>query len=154
MDQKERKTSEVARNRKAKRDYETLETFEAGISLLGTEVKTLRDGRVSLEEAFVRAQEDGLWLEQAFIDEYRQGNVYNHEPTRKRQLLVKKNELMKIRQKAREKGLTLIPLKIYFHGKWAKLLIGLCKGRTHGDKRQVLKDRQAKRDIRRATKGF
>ena len=154
MDQKERKLTEIARNRKARRDYEILETFKAGVALLGTEVKTLREGRVSLEEAFVRPLEDGLWLEQAFIDEYRQGNVYNHEPTRKRQLLVKKKELMKIRQKAREKGLTLIPLRLYFRGKWAKLEIGLCRGRTHGDKRNVLKDRQAKRDIRRATKGF
>lgn len=144
---------EAVVNRKAKREYEILESLEAGIALLGTEVKALRAGRVSLAEAFVRAKPDGLWLEQSHFGEYSNGNVHNHEPLRPRRLLVHKAEARKWLQRVREKGLTLIPLRMYFSGRYAKVEIALGRGRNLHDKRQVVKDREAKREMRRATKG-
>jgi len=144
---------EAVINRKAKREYEIIETLEAGISLLGTEVKSLRAGRVSLAEAYVRAKTSGLWLESAHFGEYSNGNVNNHEPLRSRQLLVHKAEGLKLLQRVKEKGLTLIPLRMYFSGKNAKVEIALGRGRNLHDKRQVVKDRDAERDLRRATRG-
>ena len=144
---------EAVVNRKAKREYEILETLEAGISLLGTEVKSLRAGRVSLAEAYVKPRRTGLWLEGAHFGEYSNGNVHNHEPLRSRQLLVHKAEGRKLLQRVKEKGLTLIPLKIYFSGKNAKVEIALGRGRNVHDKRQVVKDREAQREMRRYSKG-
>jgi len=144
---------EAVVNRKAKREYEIIETLEAGISLLGTEVKSLRAGRVSLAESYVKPKSDGLWLESAHFGEYSNGNVHNHDPLRSRRLLVHKAESTKLLQRVREKGLTLIPLRIYFSGKNAKVEIALGRGRNIHDKRQVVKDREAQRDVRRATKG-
>lgn len=144
---------EAVVNRKAKREYEILETLEAGIALLGTEVKSLRAGRVSLAEAFVRAKADGLWLESAHFGEYSNGNVHNHEPLRSRRLLVHKSEARKLLQRVKEKGLTLIPLKMYFSGRFAKVEIALGRGRNIHDKRQVVKDREAQREMRRYSKG-
>jgi len=150
MAQKKGKAAQEAIvNRKARREFEILETVEAGLSLVGTEVKSLRNGQVSLNEAFVRARHDGLWLEQAHFAEYVQGNLNNHEPLRPRRLLVHRNELLRLLQKTKEKGLTLIPLKVYFQGRWAKMELGLGRGRKLHDKRQVVKDREASREIRR-----
>lgn len=144
---------EAVVNRKAKREYEILETLEAGIALQGTEVKALRAGRVSLDEAFVKPQEDGLWLERSHFGEYSNGNVHNHEPMRSRRLLVHKAESRKWLQRVKEKGLTLIPLRIYFSGRHAKVEIALGRGRNVHDKREVVKDREAKREMRRHMKG-
>ncbi len=138
-------------NRKARREYEVLETLEAGIALVGTEVKSLRAGQVSLNEAFIRARRDGLWLEQAHFGEYAQGNLHNHEPLRPRRLLVHRAEQLRLLQRSKEKGLTLVPLKLYFKGKWAKVELGLGRGRKLHDKREVVKSREAAREIRRHT---
>lgn len=140
-------------NRRARHQYEILEVLEAGIALQGTEVKALRAGLVSLAEAFVKARADGLWLEQAHFAEYAQGNVHNHETVRPRQLLVHRKERLKIEQRAKEKGLTLIPLRMYFHGRWAKVEIALARGKRTHDKREHTKERDAKRDMRRHLKG-
>ncbi len=139
-------------NRKARRQYEILETLEAGIALQGTEVKALRAGLVSLAEAFVRSGTDGLWLEGAHFGEYVHANVHNHEPMRKRRLLVHKAEALKMHQKLKEKGLTMIPLRMYFSGRWAKVEIALGRGRRLHDKREVMKDRDAKREMRKHTR--
>lgn len=140
-------------NRRARHRYEILEVLEAGIALQGTEVKALRAGQVSLAEAYVKARRDGLWLEQAHFAEYAQGNVHNHEAVRPRQLLVHKKERVKIEQRAKEKGLTLVPLRMYFHGRWAKVEIALARGKRTQDKRETTKERDAKRDMRRHLKG-
>ena len=140
---------DVAVNRRARRNYEILDRLEAGLALSGTEVKTLRSGKVSLEEAYVKARADGLWLIGAHIAEYDQGNVHNHEPTRPRRLLIRKRERFKWSQRAKEKGLTMIPLKIYFRGKWAKVEIGLGRGKKLFDKRETIKKRESDRALRR-----
>ncbi|MDP7062495.1 MAG: SsrA-binding protein SmpB [Planctomycetota bacterium] len=146
---KKSKPPEEVVNRKAKREYEILETLEAGISLMGTEVKVLRAGLVSLAEAYIKAAPDGLWLEGAHFGEYVHANVHNHPAMRKRRLLVHKSEALRLNQKLKEKGLTIIPLRMYFSGRWAKVEIALGRGRRLHDKRQVIKDREAKRDIRK-----
>jgi SsrA-binding protein len=150
MAQKKAKAAhEAIVNRKARREYEILEDLEAGIALVGTEVKSLRSGQVSLNEAYIKARKDGLWLEQAHFAEYTEGNMHNHDPLRPRRLLVHRAEQLRLLQKSKEKGLTLIPLKVYFKGRWAKVELGLGKGRKLHDKRQVVKEREASRDIRR-----
>ncbi len=150
MAAKKKKTEfESVLNRKAKREYEILDSLEAGIALLGTEVKALRAGRVSLNESFVRARADGLWLERAHFGEYAHGNLHNHEPLRSRRLLVHKAEARKWLQRVKEKGLTIVPLRMYFHGRYAKVEIVLGKGRKLHDKRQVIKEREAQREMRR-----
>ena len=146
----DRPLREIARNRKAKRDYEILDTVEAGIVLTGTEVKSLRAGKVSLQEAYVKARRDGLWLVKAHIEEYTQANRFNHEPERDRKLLLRRREIQKLRQRVREKGLTLVPLRLYFRGPWAKLEIGVGRGRKLYDKRELVKKREAERAMRRA----
>ncbi|HEX9794095.1 MAG TPA: SsrA-binding protein SmpB [Planctomycetota bacterium] len=148
MNESERQILEVAVNRKARRDYEILDRFECGIVLQGTEVKTLRAGRVSLEEAYVRPREKALWLVGAHLDEYTQANVFNHEPTRERKLLMRKRELVRLSQRVKEKGLTLVPLRVYFLGKWAKLEIGIGRGRKFHDKREAVRKRETDRVLR------
>ncbi|MCP4091949.1 MAG: SsrA-binding protein SmpB [Planctomycetes bacterium] len=149
---KKSKPPEEVVNRKAKREYEILETLEAGIELMGTEVKALRGGLVSLAEAYVKATPNGLVLEGAHFGEYVHANVHNHPAMRSRRLLVHKSEAFKLNQKLKEKGLTMIPMRMYFSGRWAKVEIALGRGRRLHDKRQVIKDREAKRDIRRHMK--
>lgn len=140
---------EAVVNRKARREYDILETLEAGIALQGTEVKSLRAGQVSLAEAYIRADRSGLWLEGSHFGEYAQGNVHNHEPVRRRQLLVHRSEAMRLQQRVKEKGLTMIPMRIYFKGRWAKVEIALGRGRRLHDKRESIKERDAKREMRR-----
>ncbi len=140
----------VAQNRRARHEYEVLETLECGIVLVGSEVKSLRTGALSLEEAYARLKNDELWLMGCDIPEYVQANRQNHIPKRPRKLLIHRREIKKFAARATERGLTLIPLKMYFTEGRAKLLLGLCKGRKLHDKRQVLKQKAAKRDIQRA----
>jgi SsrA-binding protein len=149
MSDSERPIREIARNRKAKHDYEILETVEVGVALVGTEVKTLRAGEVSLGEAFVRIRQGQMWLEQARIDEYREGNRHNHDPARPRRLLARRREIDRWAQRMKEKGLTIIPLRLYFRGRVVKLEIGLGRGRKRHDKRQVLKERDSRRELRK-----
>lgn len=149
MSESERPIREVARNRRAKRDYEILDTLEVGIELTGTEVKTIRSGEVSLGEAFVRLRQAELWLEQARIEEYTEGNRHNHDPNRPRRLLARKREIDRWGQRTKEKGLTIVPLRMYFRGNRVKLEIGLGKGRKVHDKRRAMKERDTRRELRK-----
>jgi SsrA-binding protein len=140
----------VGENRKARFHFEILETYEAGLVLQGTEVKVLRSGQLSLDEAFARFDGDELWLLGASIPVYSHGNMMNHEPKRKRKCLLHARELAKLKAKAQIKGLTIVPLRVYFGGRgFAKVTLGVGKGRKLHDKRQHLKDKEAKKEIAR-----
>lgn len=139
----------VGENRKARFHYEILDRFEAGLVLRGTEVKALRQGQCSLDEAYARMDGGELWLIGANIPEYKHGNLQNHEPKRKRKCLLHQRELRKLHEKSKVKGLTLVPLRIYFGGRgFAKVTIGVGKGRKVHDKREHLKTKEAEREIR------
>lgn len=141
----------IAENRKARHNYSVLETLECGIALVGSEVKSLRNGRVSLDESYGRMMDGEMWLVGADIPEYVNATLWNHEPKRPRKLLVHGAELRKFGNKAHEKGLTLVPLKMYFNNRGiAKVLMGLCKGKQTHDKRESLKKADMKREIDRA----
>ncbi len=141
----------IAENRKARHQYEILESVECGLQLRGSEVKSLRDGKCSLEEAYGRVQSGELWLIGCDIAEYKPACFWNHEPTRPRKLLLHKREFLRFSGKTAEKGLTLVPLKLYFNDKGrAKCVIGLCKGLKLHDKREVMKKNDARREIERA----
>ena len=127
-----------------------LDTLECGIVLVGSEVKSLRNGRVSIEEAYGRMRGHELWLFGCDIQEYTQANRFNHQPRRARKLLLHRRELEKFAAKAAQQGLTLVPLKMYFKRGRAKVLMGVCRGRKKHDKREVLKKKQMNRDIQRA----
>jgi len=139
----------VGENRKARHEYEITDTFEAGMVLRGTEVKVLRQGHVSLGEAYAGFKDEQLYLINATIPEYSHGNQQNHEPKRWRKLLLKKKDLEKLIEQTQIKGLTLVPLRVYFGEKgFAKCLIGVGKGRKTHDKRQVLKEKDLQREMR------
>jgi SsrA-binding protein len=140
----------IASNRKARHDYAILDTFEAGIALFGTEVKSLRAGRASLVDAFGHEKDGELFLHGLHIPEYTQGTWNNHEPRRTRKLLLKRAEIDRLITKTREGGLTLVPLSMYFSDGWAKVEIGLARGKKTYDKRQDLAKRDADREITRA----
>ncbi len=143
----------IAENRKARHNYELLEKLECGLVLHGSEVKSLRNGKLSLEEAYVRYENNELWLVNADISEYRQANLWNHDPKRKRKLLVNKKELNRLGVKATTDGLTLIPLRAYFNSRGiVKLLIAVGRGKKVHDKRQTLKKQEARRQIDRQMK--
>lgn len=140
----------VASNKKARHDYAILETFEAGIALTGTEVKSLRAGRASLVDGFAQESNGQIYLYSVHIPEYTQGTWTNHEPRRTRKLLLKRGEIDRLIGKIRESGLTLVPLSLYFSDGWAKVEIGLARGKKSYDKRQDLAERDANREITRA----
>lgn len=145
----------VADNRKAWRELDVLEKFECGIVLQGTEIKSIRTGQVQLGQAYVRVDGDEVFLVGASISEYEKGSWTNHSPTRRRKLLLHKREIHKIRSRIEEKGLTVLPLKLYITKRgWAKLQIGLGRGKKLHDKRQDAKKRDTDREIRRAIKEF
>jgi SsrA-binding protein len=143
----------VSENRKARHRFTVLETLECGLALLGSEVKSLREGRVSLEEAYGRVKENEVWLVGCDIPEYLEASHFNHRPKRPRKLLVHRREVKRFAQRAFEKGLTLVPLKLYFKRGIAKVLLGLCRGRTRYDKREAMKKADAQREILRQTRG-
>jgi SsrA-binding protein len=145
-------TKVIAENRRARFDYELLERFEAGIVLVGTEVKSLRDGRVTLAQAYADVRDGEVWLIGAEIAEYAQGNIANHEPTRDRKLLLKKGEIAGLVGKVREKGQTLVPTRLYFKDGKVKLEVALARGKEKADKRRTIVDRDAKRQMERALK--
>jgi SsrA-binding protein len=148
-------TKTIVRNRKARHQYEILEKFEAGIALVGTEVKSLRIGAVKLGEAFCQINDDlQLDLCQMTISLYDFGNIHNHTPDRRRKLLMHRKEIIKLYSKMREKGLTLIPLSLYFKNSNVKVELALCRGKKLHDKRNTIKDRDTKRDTDRALKGI
>ena len=141
----------VTENRKASFRFEILGTLECGIMLLGSEVKSLRDHKVSLEEAYARVKDGEVWLVGADIAEYPQASIWNHAAKRPRKLLMHREELRKFAGQAHEKGLTMVPLKIYFTQRGvAKVVIGLCRGKKIHDKRETLKKNESQRDIARA----
>ena len=137
----------IASNRKARHDYAILDTYEAGIALTGTEVKSLRPGRASLVDAFGQVSDGEIFLHALHIPEYAQGTWTNHEPRRTRKLLLKRVEIDRLIGKIKESGLTLVPLSLYFSDGWAKVELGLARGKKSYDKRQDLAKRDADREI-------
>ncbi len=143
----------ISENRKARHRFEILEQIECGIQLMGSEVKSLREGQVSLDEAYVRVRDGDLWLVGADIAEYRQATAWNHEPRRPRKLLVHRRQLDKLSEKAHQRGLTLIPLRIYLNDRGLiKVMVGVGRGKKLFDKRAAKRDADVKRDIDRAMK--
>ena len=140
----------VAQNRKARHDYAIEDTYEAGLVLQGTEVKSLREGRASLVDGFVDIDKGEAWLHNVHIPEYTQGTWTNHAPRRKRKLLLNRDEIDKIERRVNERGLTVVPLSLYFLNGRAKVEIALARGRKSHDKRQVLAERDAAKEIRNA----
>jgi SsrA-binding protein len=145
-------TKLIAENRRARFDYELLDRFEAGIVLAGTEVKSLREGRVTLAQAYADVRDGEAWLVGAEIAEYAQGNIANHEPMRDRKLLLKRAEIAELHSKAREKGQTIVPTRLYFKDGKVKIEVALARGKEKADKRRTIVDRDAKRQIDRALK--
>ena len=142
----------IAKNRKAYHDYHIEETFEAGISLVGTEVKSLREGKANLKESYVIIKNNEAFLFGCHISPYTHGNIQNHEPLRTRKLLLHRKEIDKLWGSISRKGLALVPLKLYFKGGKAKLEIGLAKGKKQYEKRDTIKEREANREIERHMK--
>jgi SsrA-binding protein len=143
----------VARNRRARHEFDLLEKVEAGIVLTGTEVKSLRNGKASLEEAYAGVDDGEVWLYGCDIPEYTQANRMNHKPKRPRKLLLHRREIAKLVARASDKGFTLVPLQIYFKNGMAKVEICVARGRKLFDKREALKKQDARRDIDRALRG-
>ncbi len=140
-------------NKKARFNYDLLETFEAGLILVGSEVKSLREGKASIAEAFVLVKNEEAWLTGSFIAPYEQAGKFNHDPNRLRKLLLHKRELKRLMGKVREKGLTIIPTKLYFNKRhFAKLEIALAKGKTLYDKREKIRKRDLDREVARSFK--
>jgi SsrA-binding protein len=140
-------------NRQAYHDYIVERTVEAGISLVGTEIKSIREGKVNLRGSYAMVRNGEVWLENAHIAAYEHGNRYNHEPMRNRKLLLHKREINQLLSKVAAKGLTLIPLKLYLKGGRAKIELGLCRGKKLYDKRDAITERDVKRDIERIVRG-
>lgn len=144
----------LANNKKASFEYEILEKYEAGIELRGTEIKSLREGRVNLKESYVLARNGTAKIIGMNISVYDFGNIFNHIPKRERQLLLHKKEILKLEQRTTQEGLTIIPLSIYIKGRLAKLSIALCKGKKLYDKRSVLQAKDTQREIQRTLKAY
>jgi SsrA-binding protein len=145
-------TKLISENRRARHDYELLDRLEAGIVLTGTEVKSLREGRVTLAQAYADVRDGEVWLIGADIAEYGHGNIANHEPGRDRKLLLRKGEIASLIGKVRERGQTLVPTRLYFKDGKVKVELALARGKEKGDKRRDIAERDAKRQIERALK--
>lgn len=142
----------IAKNKKARHDYFILSTYEAGIVLKGTEVKSIRETRINFMDSYARIQDGELWLMGMHISPYEKGNIYNHEPLRPRKLLMHRREIERVRRNLEEKGLTLVPLSVYLKNGRVKLELGLAKGKHLHDKREDKATRDAKREMARALK--
>lgn len=142
----------IAENRKARHDYFILESYEAGIELVGTEVKAIRQGGVNLKDAWCSIESGELWVKGMHISPYDHGNIFNRDPMRVRRLLLHKKEILKLYGTLKQEGLTLIPISLYFKGSRVKLQVGLCKGKKLHDKRDDMAAKAANRDIERAMK--
>ena len=147
---RERGQKLIANNRRARYDYFIDDVFEAGIVLSGTEVKALRQGKASIADAYAHVEGGEVWLENAYIPEFTQGSWTNHSTRRKRKLLLAKKEIAKLAGKSKETGYTLIPISLYFKDGYAKVEIGLARGKKDFDKRQSLKEKDAKKEINKA----
>jgi len=144
----------ISENRKARHRYEIIDQLECGVMLIGPEVKSLREGKISLDEAYVRVIKDALWLVGADIAEYRQASYWNHDPKRLRKLLVHKREFERVAMQAQQKGLTIVPLRMYFNSRGiVKLMIGIGRGKKLHDKRESLKKADVQRQISRQMRG-
>lgn len=148
------KSSDIVSNRRATHDYEILETFEAGIVLLGTEIKSLRNNGATLQDSYIKVLKNELWLIGCQISHYRFGNVHNHEEKRDRKLLMHKREINRLKTATQEKGLTVIPLGMYLKNGRVKIRIATAKGKKTYDKRAAIKERDEKRNIQQAIKQF
>lgn len=147
-------STELASNRKAFHDYEILETFEAGIVLTGTEVKSLRDHGGSLQEAYIKVSQGELWLVGCHIAHWRFGNIYNHEERRDRKLLMHKREILRLKTATQEKGYTIVPLSLFLKKGKVKLKLATARGKKAVDKRQTIKERDEKRQIQKMLKHY
>lgn len=152
MIQKKEAIKIACENRKARHDYFIHEAIEAGMELKGTEVKSLRAGRANLKDSYAEIKNNEIYVQNMHISPYEQGNIFNHDPLRPRRLLLHKAEIVRLFSKTREKGFTLVPLKIYFKRGRAKMELALVSGKHNYDKRQALAERTARRDIARAMK--
>ena len=141
-------------NKKAKFDYEILDTYEAGIVLTGTEIKSIRDGKAQLKDSYAVIRNGEVFLLNMHISHYEQGNIFNHDETRTRKLLLHKKEILKLRDRVEIEGLTLVPIKLYFKGNKAKILIGIAKGKKTYDKRESIKKRDIDRDLKKQYKNY
>ena len=139
----------IANNKKARHDYFLEETYEVGIELVGTEVKSLRMGKCSIKEAFVRIEQGEVFIHQMHISPYEKGNIFNKDPLRSRKLLMHKHEILKLQQKMKEKGYTIVPVDIYFKGSLVKMRIALAKGKKLYDKRNDIQKKDMKREAER-----
>ena len=139
-------------NRKARYDYEVEETYEAGIVLKGTEIKSIRDGRAQLKDSYAVIKNGEVFLLNMHISPYEKGNIFNHEETRTRKLLLNKKEIFKVRDKVEQDGYTLVPLKLYIKGNKAKILLGIARGKKNFDKRETIKKRDMEMEIKKQAK--
>lgn len=148
-----KKTTPTIQNRKARHEYNVEETYEAGLVLKGTEVKSLRQGKASFTDSFAYLQNGEVWLRELYIKPYEHGSYYNHDPRRPRKLLLHKKEIRALDKAVQQQGYTIVPLKLYFKGGNAKVLIGVAKGKKQYDKRDSIKEKDVKRQIERNVKG-
>lgn len=139
----------ILTNRRARHEYLVLESLEVGIALRGTEVKSARAGKINLQDAYAAVEHGELYMYNMHISPFEKGNIHNHDPLRVRKLLARKKEIRKLEQKVDEKGLTLIPLQLYFLGRHLKIELGVCRGKKTYDKRHALKERDMKREMER-----
>lgn len=142
----------LAVNRKANYNYEIIDRIEAGLVLLGTEIKAMREGRVEFSDSYAKPDKGELWLENAHIGAYSAGGTYNHQPKRPRKLLLHKDQIESLTSSVDEKGLTLVPLRLYLKGGKAKIELGVARGRKRYDKRRVLKEKEREREAQEATR--
>ena len=152
MSEKDYEHKVISQNKKAYHDYFVLEKYEAGISLSGTEIKSIRNGRVNLKDSYCEIDKLEMFVVGMHISPYEKGNIFNKDPYRERKLLLHKKEILKLYQKAGQQGCTIVPLSIYFKGKLVKVEIGLCKGKKMYDKRETELKKQEERDIGRYEK--
>jgi SsrA-binding protein len=150
--ERERSQSNIAENRKASHDYHILDTWEAGVVLLGTEVKSIREGRVNLRDSFARVEKGEVWLYNVNVSSYSHRGYADHEPLRQRKLLMRREEIRKLIGHTVEKGMTLVPLRLYFRNGRVKVEIALAKGKKDYDKRETIKRRDVERETRAAVK--
>ena len=142
----------IVQNRRARHEYHILERHEAGIELVGTEVKSLREGQITLKDSYAGVENGQMFLVGAHINPYEQGNIYNHDPERRRKLLMHKREILKLGARVAEKGLTIVPLRVYFKEGRVKVEIALCQGKHTVDKRDTIREREIKREVDREIK--
>lgn len=144
----------IAQNKKARHDYSIIDTMEAGMVLQGTEIKSIRNSRINLKDGFVRVRNGEAYLYNVHISPYEQGNIFNHDPLRTRKLLLHKKQIARLENETKNTGVTIVPLKVYLRNGYAKVLIGLAKGKKSYDKREDLKRKDVDRQIDRTLKNF